>query len=146
MKILRRVIIVICMMFILSKSTILLPDSEGKYSDEAIIYDINKNMLIDNDKFVVDRFIIDDGKTYMEYKLIRIEQGWSFSETALQIKNDENEIFEYRGGGSSSKLWGEQGVLEFSKIEITDNIIIKYEQYDRIFEMTVDTSKEGDNS
>ncbi|GMQ57363.1 hypothetical protein AN1V17_17580 [Vallitalea sediminicola] len=146
MKILRRVIIVICMIFILSDSTILLPDSKGKYSDEAIIYDINKNMLIDNDKFIVERLILDDGITYMEYKLIRNEQGWSFNNGALEIRNQENEIFKYRGGWSSGKLWGEQGVLEFSKIKITDNIIIKYEQYDRLVEMTVDVSKEGDNS
>lgn len=130
---------------ILSQSIILaIPNFEDDYSDDSIVYKINKSLSIDNDKFIVERLIMDDKDIYIEYKLITFEKGWTFPDSAITLINSKGKELQGRGSFSSGKIWGEQGVLKYDcDIKDGETIIVRFEWYDRKSDLLIHLSKEG---
>lgn len=144
MKIVRRIITFICILFLIPEIFRVIPNLKVEYSDKSIIYEINQSLLIDNDKFIVNRLITDDNYTYIEYKVIRFEEGWSFPESAISLIDSKGKKLQQRGSHSSGKVWGSEGVIKFEPaIKDVEPIILRFECYDRRYDLSLKLSKEG---
>lgn len=142
MKKIRITIIVICTIIMIPSIIRAIPDLRNDYGSNADIYKVDQVLLIDDDEFIVERIIIDDDNTYLEYKLVRSEHGAAFPKNAISISNISAERLRHGGSSSSSKLWGEQGVIEFERtINVEEPVIIKFEWYDRENEVIINLIK-----
>jgi hypothetical protein len=112
---------------------------------EAQVIEVGKGMKIDKDTVYIKRIINTSDKTYIRYALIRLEQGWSFSEVALKIFDDKGGEYHYLGGGGSGKIWGQDGLIEIDRINKDSKYLtIKLDWYDRKNELTISLGKEGE--
>ncbi|MBM7868663.1 hypothetical protein JOC70_000132 [Clostridium pascui] len=104
-------------------------------------------MKIDKDTILIKRIVNTEDKTYIRYAFIRFEQGWSFSQGAINIFDDKGKQYQYKGGQSSGKVWGQDGLINTDRIdEGVKYIILKLEWYDRKSEMKISLGKEGENN
>lgn len=102
-------------------------------------------MKVDNDTVLIKRIINTQDKTYIRYALIRLEQGWSFSEEAIKITDDKGKQYNGRGGGWSGKMWGQDGLIELDRIsEDAKYLTFNLEWFDRKDELRISLEKEGE--
>lgn len=152
---LRRAIIAICLVILTISGFESLPES--KYGDKSLktlvntkkaqVIEVGEEMKIDKDTILIKRIINTEDKTYIRYALVRFEQGWSFSGGAINIFDDKGNQYRYNGGQSSGKLWGQDGLISFDRInEDAKYITLKLEWYDRKNEMKILLEKEGENN
>lgn len=152
---LRRTIIAICLGILTISAFMSLPES--KYGSKSLktlvdtkkaqVIEVGKKMEIDKDTILIKRIINTEDKTYIRYALERFEQGWSLSEGAINIFDDKGNQYRYNGGQSSGKLWGQDGLISFDRInEDAKYITLKLDWYDRKNEMKISLEKEGENN
>jgi len=110
-------------------------------SGKAEVIEVNKKIKIDKDTIYIERIINTDTQTNVRYKIVE-EPGWSFSNIALALY-DEKGKKQYQGGGSSGKLWGEDGIISYERIDkASKEIRIKLEWYDRVGEVSIPIKNE----
>lgn len=152
---LRIAIITICLIILAISGFDILPESKYCNKDlktlvntkKANVIEVGKGMKIDDDTILIKRIINTQDKTYIRYAFIRSEEGWSFSQSAINIFDDKGRQYQYRGGHSSGKLWGQDGLFNIDRInEDAKYIILKLEWYDRKNEMKISLGKEGGNN
>ncbi|QZY54165.1 hypothetical protein [Crassaminicella profunda] len=156
-KVLRRIIIIICLVILIPEIIHSLP--KDKYLDdnkikraiekgEAEVIELNIKDKIDNDIFTAERLIIGKEESYLIYSLRKSEVGWSFP-APIQIYDEKNKNYQCTQGFSRGKLYlsinrryGDEGVLRFDKIEKdVKMLILKLEWYDRKMEIEIPLKK-----
>lgn len=152
---LRRTIIVICLIVLAITGFLSIPS--GKYynagvkklvkENEAEVIEVGKSMKIDNDKIFINRIINTEDETYIRYKFIRFEQGWSFPEGDIKVFDDKLQEYLYHGSQSSGKLWGQEGIFRVDRIpDDVQYITLKLDRYDRKAEMKISLVEEGEKN
>ncbi len=152
MKIIRRGIIVICLLYLIGYGIDFLPES--KYYDKELerlvkqgkaqVIEVDKSFNIDDAKIHVKRLINTDKYTYVRYSYIRKEEGWSFVGN-IQLFDDKGKEYFCSAGGMNGKPWGEDGRQRFDKLdEDAKYVLIKIEHYDRKNEIKISLEEEGE--
>lgn len=112
---------------------------------EAQVIEVGQEMKIDKDTINIKRIINTQDKTYIRYNLVRLESGWSFSESALKIFDDKGNEYISMSGGWSGKLWGQDGLIQIDRISKDSKyIIIKIDWYDRQNELKISFEEEDE--
>lgn len=112
---------------------------------KAQVIEVGKGMKIDKDTIFIERIINTQDKTYIRYALIRFDQGWSFSESAIKIFDDKGKQYQKKSGSWKGKFWGQDGLFEIDKINNdVKYITLKLDWYDRKDEMKISLGKEGE--
>ncbi|MHC1684545.1 MAG: DUF5643 domain-containing protein [Clostridiaceae bacterium] len=154
MKSLRRGIIIVCLILLIPFIMLVFSSfPEGKYYDDQLkdlvkngqaeVIEINKKINIDDDTIYIYRIINTETETNLRYKILE-KPGWSFSASALVIYDDYGKK-QHHGGGSSGKIWGEDGLAKYERInKNSKEITIKLEWYDRTGEIVVPLGKGDD--
>ncbi|MBK1812329.1 hypothetical protein JHL18_17025 [Clostridium sp. YIM B02505] len=110
---------------------------------KAQVIEVNKDMKIDNDTISIKRIINTDDKAYIISTYKPSELGWTFSTSAIEIYDDKGRQYKYRGGEDKGKIWGQDQLTEFDRIDKeTKAITLKLDWYDRKAEMTISLDKE----
>lgn len=128
---------------------------EGKYYNkelkvivnkgDAQVIEVGEGMKFDRDTIYIKRIINTKDSSYLRYSLIRLEAGWTFSEGALKVYDDRGKEYKHWGGGSSGKIWGQEGLIEIEKIDSGAKfLIIKLDWYDRKNEIQISLKREGE--
>ena len=149
----RRAIIVICLLILAIGGFYSIP--KGKYFDDSIeelinnkkaeVIEVHKKMKIDEDSFIVKRIINAEDSTYIRYSLIRLEGGWSFPGTSIEVTDNNGKEYFNHGESSSGKLWGQEGLIRIDKIdEGAKYIIVKFNCYDRKSEVKISLLEDGE--
>lgn len=114
-------------------------------ANEAQVIEVGKAMKIDKSTIYIKRIINTSDKTYIRYSFVRLEQGWSFPDGALKMFDDSGKEYHYEGGESFGKLWGQDGLIEFDRVDKdSKHITIKFDWYDRKNELTISLGNEGE--
>lgn len=114
-------------------------------SKEAQVIEVGKVLKIDKDNILIKRIINTQDGTYIRYAFMTLEQGWSFTESDIKVFDDKGKQYQYRGGESSGKSWGSDGLFEVERIDKgAKYIILKLECYDRKNEMRISLEEEGE--
>lgn len=141
MRVLRRSIIVICSIFLIPLIILVFASfPRGKYftsnlkaqvkSGKADVIEVNKKIKIDNDTIFIERIINTATETTLRYKVIEAP-GWSFSNSAL-VLYDEKRKKNQKSGESIGKIWGEDGIISYDRIDKeSKEITISLEWFDR---------------
>lgn len=104
-------------------------------------------MKIDNDKIFINRIINTEDETYIRYRVIKFEQGWSFPESAIKVFDDKGQEYIYHGAGSSGKAWGEEGIFRVDRIpDDVKEITLKLDRYDRKSEVKIHLAEDGEKN
>lgn len=150
--ILRRGIILVCVLFLVSYLIGMWPENKY-YSPElksqvekgtAQVIEVNKSFKIDRDKMKIMRLIKTADRTYIRFALIKKEEGWTFPDSSIKIIDDKGREYQCYGGGSSGKAWGEEGLLQTEPIaEDISQITIKFQWFDRENHLVIPLAKEG---
>lgn len=153
-KVLRRSIIVICLITLCVIGFACLPKSKYYYNDiktlvdegKAEVIELNQKMKIDNDDLIIKRIINTEDKSYVRYRQIRTTRGWSFSESIFRIFDDKGEEYIKVAGSASTNFWGQEGLMQLDKKIGKDvkYLTIKVDWYDRKSEIKIPLSKEGE--
>lgn len=151
-KVLRRTIIVICL--IILGLNIYTNSQVSKYyyddikklveENKAVVIEVNKSIPLDKDKIVINRIIRTSEKTYIRYTINKRENGWSFPFQAIKIYDDKNHLIQYSAMGSSSRFLREDGIVECKALpENAKYLVMRLEWFDRKGELRVSLGKEG---
>ncbi|WP_278246520.1 DUF5643 domain-containing protein [Clostridium lundense] len=106
--------------------------------------EVGKGFKIDEDTIFIKRIINTEDKTYIRYAVITKEQGWSFPGGIIKIFDDKGKQYRNHGGGSSGKVWGQDGLIHFDKLKKDAKYIkLKVEWYDRENELKISLGKES---
>ena len=147
-KIIRRSIIVICLLLFIPVISESLPES--RYNDKNIadktdqVYKVNQSVKIDMDTLIIKSIIITPDETRVWYRILKPEQGWSFPQGAIKMYDEKGNSYIYEGGTGSGRLWGEDYIDSYQRISGSSNeIILKYEWYDRYAEFRIPLKKSG---
>jgi hypothetical protein len=112
---------------------------------EAQVIEVGKAMKIDKSTIYIKRIINTSDKTYIRYSFIRLEQGLSFPDGEFKVFDNIGKEYHYEGGESSSKIWGQDGLIEIDRIDKNSkHITIKFDRFDRKNELTISLGKEGE--
>jgi len=152
MKVLRRAIILICLLFLIREAVYAWP--EGKYYDatlknkvknnQATVIELNKKGKFDGNTFAAQRIINTSDKTYLRYRLVSDGRGWSFA-GSFKLYDANHKEYKSFSGGSHGKLWGQEGLIIFDKLpESTKEATLVVENYDRKLELKLLLDKAGD--
>lgn len=155
-KFLRRSIIIICAILLIISNINIFPESKYYYDEiknqvsakKAEDIEINKSMTIDKDKIIIERIIIAKDAVYLRYSTRMNGLGWSFCDgNAIKMYDDKQHLYICTGGGTSGKIWGQDGVIEFEKLDKDARyIVLKLDWYDRKDEIKVPLNMEGEAS
>jgi len=151
MKVLRRAIILICLLFLIRAAVFAWP--EGKYYDvnlknkvknnKATVIELNKKGNFDGNTFAAQRIINTSDETYLRYRLISDGRGWSFS-SSIKLFDENNKEYISLTGGHHGKIWGTEGLATFEKLpENTKEITLVVESFDRKLELKIPLNKAG---
>lgn len=111
----------------------------------AQVLAVNKSFKIDRDTMHIKSIINTDDKTYIRYRLVIKELGWSFPEGSLSITDNLNNEYQCLGGGSSGKFWGQDGLIQTYRLDINaSNITINYRWFDRQNQLFIELNKDGE--
>lgn len=151
LKIFRRAIIVICSILLIPLLISSIP--EGKYfnkdlqdkvkSSDAKVIEVNKEWKIDNDTIIIQRIITTDKNTYIRIRYVQSQIGWSFPFSAIELYDDKGKK-NISGGEAKGKLWGEDGINVYDRLN--DNckeITLKLQWYDRKMELKIPYAGSG---
>lgn len=154
MRLMRRSIIVICSILIIPLIILALASfPKGKYfnsnlkvlvkNGKADVIEVNKKIKIDKDTIYIERIINTDTETNLIYKVIEVP-GWSFSESAL-VLYDEKGKKNQKGGESIGKIWGQDGIIIYDRInKNSKKITISLEWFDRRGKVVIPIGKGED--
>jgi len=153
MKIIRRGIIVICLIYLIGVGIDCLPESKY-YNKElealvkqgkAQVIEVDENLKIDDAKMHIKRLINTDEYTYVRYSYIRKESGWPVLTAATKLFDHKGKEYSYQGGSSSEKPWGTERLIKFDRLDNNVRyVIIKIENYDRKNQIKISLRKEGE--
>jgi hypothetical protein len=152
MKGLRRAIIVICVLLLGVKVFQNLPESKYYFEDlktlvdtkKAQVIEVGKGMKIDKDTVFIKRIINTQDNTCIRYTFIRLEQGWSFPDSTIKMFDDKGRQYLYDSAGSSGKMWGQDGLIMFDRLnDDVKYITLKIDCYDIKSELKISLGKEG---
>lgn len=141
----RRSLIVILVIILIPSIFMSIPNSNKQYNKDATKIKINKIMKIDNDRLLINNIVFDDDYNYINYALLRKNPGWSFSASIIKIYDDKGNEIINNGGNSSSKTWGQQGIMVLEKFSLkeVDSLLLKFQFHDRESELLIDLKKAG---
>jgi len=155
LKIIRRGIIVICLIYLIGYGKECIPESKCYYENletlvkkgEAQVIEVDKSLNIDNAKIHINRLISTDEDSYIRYSYKRKEEGWSFGGGGFKLIDDKGKEYSGYGAASHGKPWGQDGITKIDRLD--DDIkylIIQIELYDRKDEIKISLEKEGENN
>jgi hypothetical protein len=111
---------------------------------KAEVYDLDEEVVLENDTIHFMHFILTDQKSVLIYEVHKEEPGWSFPDGALKLKDKNGNEYFYKSGASSGKNSGEYHVQVFEDIpNHLSEIILDFDWYDRSFEVEIPLDKEG---
>lgn len=152
-KALRRSIITVCILVLALSWANSFPESKYYYDNmkeqvkegKAKVIEVDKALNFDNDKFYIRRIINTEDKTYIRFSYIKKEQGWSFPDSSISIVDDKGNIYPSHGSGASGKMWGQEGLMSFDRINSdAKQITVKLNWFDRNDQMMISLEKAGD--
>lgn len=112
--------------------------------EKAQVVEINKKGDIDNYKFIVNRIINTNNDTYIKYTYIGDGFGWPLWTSNFTIIDNENRIYQGVNGGSSEKLWGQQGLIIFERIDENKSpFFLVYNKFDREMKIPISLERKG---
>ncbi|MGU8760461.1 DUF5643 domain-containing protein [Clostridium perfringens] len=153
-KVIRRLIILVCLITLCFIGFICLPKSKYYFKDirslvnevKAEVIEPNQKIKIDDDYLIIKRIINTEGESYIRYKQVRTTLGWSFSESIFRIFDDNGEEYIKTSISSSTSFWVTEGLILLDKKIKEDKkyLIIKIDWYDRQNKIKIPLNKEGE--
>ncbi|MFD2043579.1 hypothetical protein ACFSTA_04230 [Ornithinibacillus salinisoli] len=150
----RRIIIVIAFIMLLPNIFTLLTDlgsdipketREQVESGNAMIYDLDKEVQLDQDIIKFKHLVRTEDRTELIYEVLTYEPGWSFPDNALELKDEQGNTYLFNGGSSSGNSWGAIIRMDYEPIpETLDKVILDFNWYDRSFQTDIMLIEEGD--
>jgi hypothetical protein len=152
LKIVRRLILVITLIFLLPSIISLVTSftsgipneiKQQVKAGEAIQYELNKEVSLDQDKIYFKKLIVTEKESLLIYKVYKKEPGWSFPNVAIRLKDELGNVFQSDGGSSSSDFKGQTTINYYERIpKGTEKVIVDFEWYDRKFQTVLALQQE----
>lgn len=152
-KILRRIIIVLCLVLlgVNAGATLYNGYTMDKYyeniakENNAKVLDINKNMEIDGDRILLNSVFSDEENIYIGYKYTSFMAGDRFGAYAIRVFDDSGEEYFGRTYDMRRTIGGEKGVITLINVvpEETEYLTVKLDHYDRKDEVKIWLKEEG---
>lgn len=151
-KIIRRSIIVICLLLLIPVISQLLPERKYLRTDianmvrngNAKAIEVNQSAKIDMDTLIIKSIINTSDETYIRYRVLEPGQGWNFPVSALKMYDEKGNSYMWNGGTGQGKLWGEECFYSYQKISSSSKeMVLKFEWYDRSVELRIPLEKSG---
>lgn len=145
MKVLRRVIIVICIILLIPLLIISVPEEKYFYNDlkdkvkigTAQVIEVNKKWKIDDSTIIIQRIISTNKNVYVRFRYVENKSGWSFPSNSIELYDDKGKKYMV-AGEDIGKLWGEEGINEYDRPSADcKEIILKLQLYDRKMEFKI---------
>ncbi|MDU2323920.1 MAG: DUF5643 domain-containing protein [Clostridium perfringens] len=154
MKVIRRLIILVCLITLCFIGFICLPKNKYYFKDirslvnegKAEVIEPNQKIKIDDDYLIIKRIINTEGESYIRYKQVRTTLGWSFSESIFRIFDDNGEEYIKTAISSYTSFWVTEGLILLDKKikEDVKYLTIKIDWYDRQNKIKIPLNKEGE--
>lgn len=151
-KIIRRSIIVICLLLLIPVIPQLLPERKYLSTDvanmvkngTAKVIEVNQSAKVDMDTIIIKSIINTPDETYVRYRVLEPGQGWSFPDGALKMYDEKGNSYMMNGGTGQGKLWGEECFYSYQKISSSSKeMVLRFEWYDRRAEFRIPLEKSG---
>ncbi|MBU8907471.1 hypothetical protein [Desertibacillus haloalkaliphilus] len=140
----RRLIISACVIALIpnmisffSGLTIDLPkDIKSKVNNgDAVLIDLDKKVTLENDEILFKHFVVAPDKTSLIFEVHANENGWSFPESAIELKDKQGNTYRMTSSYSSGYTWGQYMVNHYEPLEAgVETIVVDFEWYDRTFQ------------
>ncbi|MUK88576.1 hypothetical protein GMD78_09255 [Ornithinibacillus sp. L9] len=115
-------------------------------SGNAIVYDVNEEVIVDQDTINFKHVVRTEDETMVIYEVHKHEPGWSFPTGALELKDEDGNDYSIQGGGSAGKPWGSIITMGYEPLpENVESIILDFNWYDRSFQLEVSLIGEGNS-
>ncbi|RKP58019.1 hypothetical protein D7Z26_00460 [Cohnella endophytica] len=110
-------------------------------------YDVDRSFKIDGDTIIVKTMYITPTQVVIHYKDIKGDVGgWSLSNNALKLFDSKGKELMQRSSSAHSSPWGDEGFLHYEGLgnTINSSLTIRFELFDRNFELALPLGKEDD--
>ena len=152
-KILRRIIIVLCLVLlgVYAGARLFSGYTMDKYYENIAkennveILDINKTMEIDRNRILFNSVFSDEENIYIGYKYTSFMSGDRFGAYAIRVFDDSGEEYFGRTYDARRTIGGEKGVITLTNVvpEDTEYLTVKLDHYDRKDEVKIWLKEEG---
>ncbi|UOQ86913.1 DUF5643 domain-containing protein [Gracilibacillus salinarum] len=140
----RRLIIIVCIIVLIpnivsffSGMTNGLPENiENKVNNgDAVLIDLDKKVNLEGDDILFKHLVLAPEETSLILEVHKEENGWSFPESALELKDDKGNSYPVTSSSSSGETWGQYTVVHYEPLAANvETIEIKFEWFDRMFQ------------
>ncbi|WP_182199308.1 hypothetical protein [Paraliobacillus salinarum] len=112
---------------------------QAKVNDgDAILIGLDKKIDLDNDKILLRHLVIAADATTLIFEVHPDENGWTFPEGALTLKDKQGNTYKNKASYASGYTWGQYIVSDYPPLEDgVEAITLDFEWFDRSFQKEI---------
>ena len=151
--VIRRLIIVACVIVLIpnilsffSALTNGLPKElkEKVNNGDAVLIDLDKKVDFENDEILFKHLVLAPDETSLIFEVNPNENGWSFPDSALKLKDNQGNSYQRTSGSSSHYLGGQYTINHYEPLAAgVESIVLEFEWFDRMVQTEFSLNQEG---
>jgi hypothetical protein len=106
-------------------------------------FKLNQEVSLEQDTIEFKQLLLTETETWLVFEVNTKEPGWSFPNVSLQLNDGLGKTYQYEGGYSSGRPWGEFIVNHYERLpDEMDSVTVNFKWYDRAFQTELPLERE----